>query len=591
MKKVQLIVGIFTLTCLLACNKNTTKSAVNVAFSPKDSTISVETKIENPIPSAKKSVLQQIVTFFRQEKKENAAVSTPTQADTISNNMVQDSVLPPSQAKAFEMPLISLQGLMWSLSQAPKPFSIPATEPTAIELPQGTQILIPQGAFMIEETEEPVNGNVLVIAQEYLGIEDILRANLSTMSPEGMLETGGMLYVEAMYEGKRCVLRKDKKLQILIPTQGRKKDKNMQLFSGGRDENGQMLWDLLAPDDFFKQDTLVRTSLSTMDSFLQFVKKSVEDIKHFSWAKIGKPVVQFKRISARGSEYVGSEMATECPKDYFSLNKFQVKYCDVKYEKGNKKTDTIISFFKKTEKPFNFHLKVQADLVTGKLISPRYADQFAGIPTPIAAQMARMIRKQKWTPGENEVDFEVFISEKYKQKIDEKYGKRLIDGDCEQEYRSNYAVYVKNYKPIISYYSPTRMSAYQQMQNYIFSTTKLGWINCDRFLNVPEKTDLMVDIGKATDLQAYMIFHKIRSVISTNIWEVAEAEENGFCRFGNIPKDEKVTLFVIKTENNKQFYALKDTHISNEIEENLDFKPLDRQTLAVITQNLGERFN
>lgn len=251
MKKVQLIVGIFTLTCLLACNKNTTKSAVNVAFLPKDSTISVETKIENPIPSAKKSVLQQIVTFFRQEKKENAAVSTPTQADTISNNMVQDSVLPPSQAKAFEMPLMSLQGLMWSLSQVPKPFSIPATEPTAIELPQGTQILIPQAAFMIEETEEPVNGNVLVIAQEYLGIEDILRANLSTMSPEGMLETGGMLYVEAMYEGKRCVLRKDKKLQILIPTQGRKKDKNMQLFLGGRDENGQMLWDLLAPDDFF----------------------------------------------------------------------------------------------------------------------------------------------------------------------------------------------------------------------------------------------------------------------------------------------------------------------------------------------------
>lgn len=587
MQKVQLIAGICALACMLACGKNITESAATTAIAPKDSMILPKSAVEKPVHATKKNVLQQIVHFFQKEKTEKQLIQHAMLEDSTSHNMLET----PNQApeKPFEMPLLPVSSLMQSLSEAPKPFSIPSNEPTAIELPQGTQVLIPENAFMIEETGTPVKGNVLLLAKEYIGTKDILRANLSTVAPEGLLETGGMLYLEAQYDGKRCALQKDKRIQFLLPTQGRKKEKDMQLFSGERDEDGQLLWNALAPADFSVQDTLTRRYTTQIQSFKDFVNTIVGYVQDFSWLNMNRPVIKVKSVKVRqGGVLTDIDPNIRCPRNYFSINEFPVQYCGVKW--GEKEKDTIGTFFKKEEKAAVYKVKVNADLITGNLLYPRYPGDLEDIPVGMSHYIMRSIRRHRWVPGENEVEFEIFVANKYKKMIEGKYGSNHTNGDCETHYRTEYQNYVKNFKPVTYSYSPARMSAEQQMNNYIFNSTKLGWINCDRFLNIQAKTNFKIDVGEASEAQAYLIFHKIRSVMTSSLWQnIAFGEK--VCSFQGVPFREKITILLIKTENNKQYYALKDTQISNNIEKELDFQPLDRNILAELTQNLGQRFN
>lgn len=586
MQKIQLIAGGIALACVLACGKTSTESAISTEIQPKDTPLSAKISTENTIPPAKPSMLQQIITFVKKGKTEKPLLVPNIEKDSLAPNIVQEenkpAILP---EKAFEMPLLSPQSLMQSLSAAPKAFSIPAQEPTSIQLPQGTQILIPQEAFIIEETGEAVKGNVLLLAQEYLSIKDILRANLSTVSTEGMLETGGMLYLEAQYEGKRCALKKDKRIQFLLPTQGRKKEKNMQLFAGEKDEEGQLVWNPLEAPDFTVQDTFTRQYTNKIQDFKDFVNTSIGYFKHYSWLNMNRPVIKVKSVRVRqGGILTDMDTHIRCPRNYFSVNEFPVNYCEVAWGKEGG------TFTKKRDKSLVFRVNIQADLATGNLIFPRYPGDLKEIPVGMSHYIMRSIRRHRWTPGENEAEFEIFVADKYKKILEDQYGAGQVEGDCEEHYNKKYTDYVKDFKPVTYYYSNAYSSAKQQMKNYIFSTTKLGWINCDRFLQTQAKADLIVDIGKTSDLQAFVIFHKIRSVLSANTWEAA-TPETGLCHFPNVPFGEKVTILVIKTQDNKQYYALKETQISEKTEKDLDFQPLDRQVLAALTQDLGRKFD
>jgi hypothetical protein len=50
---------------------------------------------------------------------------------------------------------------------------------------------------------------------------------------------------------------------------------------------------------------------------------------------------------------------------------------------------------------------------------------------------------------------------------------------------------------------------------YVFSTTTLGWINCDKFINVPEEDKYVVvaNAPRQTDAQVFLVFDRIRSVM------------------------------------------------------------------------------
>ncbi len=111
-------------------------------------------------------------------------------------------------------------------------FTVDINKDTTLKTANGAFIHIPEGALSN-------SGNTMVQLEikEAYSMEQILMAGLSTQSNGWPLSSGGMIYINAM-GGQSVTITK--KLSIKIPTAAI--DKNMQLYKGDTDKNGNINW-------------------------------------------------------------------------------------------------------------------------------------------------------------------------------------------------------------------------------------------------------------------------------------------------------------------------------------------------------------
>ena len=117
------------------------------------------------------------------------------------------------------------------------------------------------------------------------------------------------------------------------------------------------------------------------------------------------------------------------------------------------------------------------------------------------------------------------------------------------------------------------------MNFYIFSANKLGWINCDRFIDTKETIDLIVETPIDPQVKIKMIFNDINGVLKAKV-------SDNYYRFNNVPKNKGVTLFATKKNTNGQLMvALKKIVISEDPIKDLKFSPI---TLGELKTKLDE---
>jgi len=117
---------------------------------------------------------------------------------------------------------------------------------------------------------------------------------------------------------------------------------------------------------------------------------------------------------------------------------------------------------------------------------------------------------------------------------------------------------------------------------YVFNSTQLGWINCDRFLNVSPKTNYIVKLDKDIE-NVKIIFDRYKSVMDV-------FPKNGVYTFNNVPVGEKITIVAIKRIDNKPYLAVKQTKTSSQVEKDLAFQPVTMEMLKTEMQKL-DRLN
>lgn len=118
-------------------------------------------------------------------------------------------------------------------------FRLNAKRDTIIETRQGIVLAIPAGAFKTTKGAT-ASGVVDLEIKEALTAADIMKAGLSTMSNDLLLETGGMFYINA-HEGKNNLsIDLEKPLNVNVPVNNAKPD--MMLFKGERQANGNINW-------------------------------------------------------------------------------------------------------------------------------------------------------------------------------------------------------------------------------------------------------------------------------------------------------------------------------------------------------------
>lgn len=125
----------------------------------------------------------------------------------------------------------------------------------------------------------------------------------------------------------------------------------------------------------------------------------------------------------------------------------------------------------------------------------------------------------------------------------------------------------KNYRDsVINSYADKRKFAL--VSSYVFPLDRLGWINCDRFLNFSPKTDLIAILENAEFVDAKLIFKGINSVLNGQ-------SKDGNVYFNSIPKGRQVQLIATKKLNGEYYFATETFNTDKKFIDELNFNQID----------------
>jgi len=120
------------------------------------------------------------------------------------------------------------------------------------------------------------------------------------------------------------------------------------------------------------------------------------------------------------------------------------------------------------------------------------------------------------------------------------------------------------------------------VNRYVFSVSKLGWLNCDKFYQSNNSnTNFSIHINEPDKTIVNLVFHRFRSILQGS-------SESGQITFKNVPIGEKITIVALKTVNNQIFIAVKETEITDKGETAMDFKPVTMDLLKMEIEFLNK---
>ncbi len=175
------------------------------------------------------------------EKKERKKPSEA--ADTVEREKGEQQRYPDTRSMAQgdrSAPIPGTASFREHFDQKAQRFRVHPEKDTSLRCKEGTILHFPANAFETG-SGKAVHKKVKLRVKEYYERAEILMAGLGTKSNDRMLETGGMVHIEARAHGEPCELREERTMQIEFPR--KKGQKDMKLFSGERQADGRMNWE------------------------------------------------------------------------------------------------------------------------------------------------------------------------------------------------------------------------------------------------------------------------------------------------------------------------------------------------------------
>ncbi|MBL4706359.1 MAG: hypothetical protein JKY54_17660 [Flavobacteriales bacterium] len=106
---------------------------------------------------------------------------------------------------------------------------------------------------------------------------------------------------------------------------------------------------------------------------------------------------------------------------------------------------------------------------------------------------------------------------------------------------------------------------------WFLSSSKLGWINCDRFMNNPNNSELIVRNNESYPMTYRMVFKRDKAVLPGYNYSA-----KGAGKFNNIPIGERVTILAFaNTTDGRIVFGYKDITVGDRPEELLKVKILE----------------
>jgi hypothetical protein len=241
---------------------------------------------------------------------------------------------------------------------------------------QGTIVAIPANVFEFENGKKPT-GEIKFKLIEVYEYSDMIMNDLHTMTENALLETGGMVYLEAQSENKPLRITEGKEIQISLPSKKEVKN-DMELF--------------------YTQHTA-----NTNNNFVQTDNK-----KRFSWRRAGRRPT-FKPL----------DKDADCIKglDRSCFNK-------VRFQKPNHKVV-----------PLPEYKRVVEPREPQKPTTPTFSSKQPQKPALLLQDYAKLSKKEKKLYKNQEIEYNAKLVSYTESK--EKYQKRLDNYPIQMEHYSN----------------------------------------------------------------------------------------------------------------------------------------------------------
>jgi hypothetical protein len=355
---------------------------------------------------------------------------------------------------------------------------------------RGTKLVLPANIFE-DENGVSAQGAIEIVMKECYDLDEILAEKLSTTSDGRIIETAGMIHIEATQSDIPLRLKKEVQYTVFFPTQGKSVD-GFELFYGNPTTDGIVNW--TPASQASGAPNLNGATLSSIkeDCFIQICESEfrrrtqISEMDYFNWElKDGQTLNQWfvsnfnpdanmvddfcsDKLISRIAFHVNADGSF---KDYYIAHESKTAY------------DRVIAEFLSAMPPLNL-----------SKVMPIYSSDHLCVLTFGHQQGAS--------------------SDQFVKRFAKRYD------------------YADDRRPMTNVNS-------SDLDYYMFSSTELGWLNCDRFIN--ERAPLVEFRVKARTTEGSsvsMVFEDRKSIVRG----IKMGDE---FVFSGVPNDRKVRLVAV----------------------------------------------
>jgi hypothetical protein len=425
-----------------------------------------------------------------------------------------------------------------SISMETDTIKIDNSKDTLIVGPKGTALFFEKDSFQLPDGTRP-KGQISILLKECYSNSDIVRESLATTANGKLLDTRGMINVLAFSNSQDLTLKKGKKYIVHFPKDSVDRKKQMNLFYGKSNADGAIDWKL-------DSATLLKPT-----AFMS------------GWHTTGFPGGDTAQIN-QGIHIKGQKADSIYTYFYKHFDNSELQPVSGNLSNKRYEADFVVS-----KKGTIKHIKISEEnydglgnrMSTNAEIDPYFYRYIAQIPT-----------------------LEPFYEDDGSGQL------KSFDADCgfyfsmglyPPDYQNN-EHYNKIFRQKYNAFKKSTITSMNEaeLNFYIFSSSKLGWINCDFFWEVKdEKIDYYVKVEPNLKQAIKIVFKQAKSIM-------AGVVEGDKYVFRNVPINQEIKIVAIGFEGSKPLMAIAETKTSRQIFDQLRYKPF---TLDDLEKQLGSR--
>ncbi|MBS1580671.1 MAG: OmpA family protein [Bacteroidetes bacterium] len=383
-------------------------------------------------------------------------------------------------------------------------FTIDPAKDQVITGAAGVQLAIQAGAW-IDAQGRPVQGPVDLELTEATGLQAMLAHRLSTRSGDRLLETGGMLKVEARdAQGGPLRLKASAPMQVALPVTKGKDGMEVFLSSDGSD------WRTTGAP--IQQRLIARwVEPPTPDLAVLPWKAPVYRVPKGKPTKPVEPVAPRKPNAPRRASYLSAK-----PWWAFLFPEKARARAEARYAAAMARYEERVDRWERRMKQFEVSCAAYPQALQ------RYTERKAAWDAQVTAGRAEWERTV-YTPALEAYDRAMAPLRLHNDSL----------------WRARDRAIQASMQRYVERVDSAGTADIAGLNAYVFRTSRLGWINCDRFYDVPaeEKYSVVASDRGPIDAQVFLVFTDVRSALGMG-WA-----NGGRYVSPPVPRDEPAMLF------------------------------------------------